>query len=77
MLLCSVLFLIANCVLFLLFLVRFTSKSRILRVNKESCKIKNDSVLQYVHICIYLFFKQSPSPYQHWVKLENVYAGAE
>ena len=36
MLLCSVLFLIAIYVLFLLFLVRFTSKSRILRVNKES-----------------------------------------
>ena len=43
---CSVLFLIAIYVLFLLFLVRFTSKSRILRVNKESCKLKIDSVLQ-------------------------------
>ena len=32
----SVLFLIANYVLFILFLVSFTSKSRILRVNKES-----------------------------------------
>ena len=42
----SVLFLIANIVLFILFLVSITSKSRILRVNKESLKLKIDSVLE-------------------------------
>ena len=42
----SVLFLPANFVLFILFLVGLTSESRILRVNKESRKLKIDSVLQ-------------------------------